>query len=156
MRKNPQWRIEIKINAPLKKVWDIGDDLTLIPQFHPEVRTVEFISGQTRRAVGVSYKCIVPEGRKGWCIERIVEHVPYQRTLIDFPEDSWELSRMFSDFMTELGVSAADDGSTIVFLEAYYSPNGFIVSMLNALLMRRVMRKKAMLTLQGLKRLVES
>ncbi len=92
MRREPQWKVEIRVNAPVTKVWDAIEDLTLIPKYHPDVRSVEYLSGQTKRAPGVAYKCVVPEGRKGWCVERVVENIPNRRTSVAFPEDSWGMS----------------------------------------------------------------
>ena len=149
-----QWAVEIRINAPVEKVWEAGQDLTLIPQYHPEVRHVEFVSGATRRAPGVEYKCIVPEGRKGWCVERVVENIPNQKMSIEFPEDSWGLSRMLDNFLTELTLHS-EDGATRVRLEAFYAPKSLRLRVMNALVMRRMMRKRAILTLQGLKRMIE-
>lgn len=66
---------------------------------------MELLSGSARRAPGMSYKCIVPTGRRaGWCVERVIEHVPLQRTTVTFSEDSWGLSRLLADFTTELSV----------------------------------------------------
>jgi uncharacterized membrane protein len=155
MNKKYQWQVDIIINAPLKRVWDAVEDLSLIPKYHPEVRTVEYVSGQTRRAEGVSYKCIVPKGRKGWCIERVVEHIPYEKTTIDFPEDSWGLSRMFSDFVTEINVKSGENDSTIATLVAFYNPKGALTAVMNALFIRRMMRKRALQTLASFKKLVE-
>ena len=79
MKTKPQWKVEVHVTAPIAKVWEAIDDLSLIPQYHPDVRHVECLSGQTKRAPGVTYKCVVPEGRKGWCVEQVVEHVPNRR-----------------------------------------------------------------------------
>ena len=73
-----------------------------------------------------------------------------------FPEDSWGTSRMFRDFLTELTVEAGEGNSTVVELRAYYVPAGLKVRLMNVLFMRRIMRKRARLTLEGLKRLVET
>ncbi len=155
MRRKSQWKVEIRINAPVAKVWDAVEDLTLIPKYHPDVRSVEYLSGQTKRAPGVTYKCVVPEGRTGWCVERVVEYIPNQRTSVAVPEDSWGMSQMFDDFLTDLTVEPGEGNTTLVQLQAYYVPRGFKVCVINVLLMRRMMRKRARLTLQGLKRLVE-
>lgn len=155
MPKKFQWQVAVNINASLKKVWDSIDDLTLIPKYHPEVRAVEYLSGQTKRAAGVSYKCIVPQGRKGWCIERVIEHVPYQKTSIDFPADSWGISKMFSDFVTDIEVIAIDNSSTRVRLAAYYEPIGFLINLMNILFMRRVMQRRAKSTAKRFKILIE-
>jgi uncharacterized protein YndB with AHSA1/START domain len=156
MTREPQWAIEIRINAPVEKVWEATQDLTLIPKYHPDVRSVEFVSGATRRAVGIEYKCIVPEGRKGWCVERVIENIPNQKMSVAFPEDSWGLSKMFDDFLTELTFAPEVGGATRVRLEAFYVPKSLKVRVMNALVMRRMMRQRALLTLEGAKRLIES
>ena len=155
MPKKFQWEVDININASLKKVWDSLDDLTLIPKYHPDVRTVEYVSGQTKRAAGVSYKCIVPKGRKGWCIERVIEHIPYQKTSIDFPADSWGISNMFCDFVTDIEVTAIDNSSTRVRLMAYYEPIGFLNNLMNILFIRRMMQRRARSVAKRFKTLIE-
>ena len=156
MSKRPQWEIEIPINAPVAKVWDAIEDLSLIPQYHPVVRSVEYLSDQTRRAPGVAYKCIVPEGRqRGWCVERVVEHIPNRRTTVAFSDDSWGMGQMFGDFLAETTVEPRGDNTTLVQLKAHYSPRGVKMRLMHSLFMRRMMRKRAILTLKGLKRIVE-
>ncbi len=151
-----QWEVEARINAPVAKVWDAVEDLSLIPQYHPVVRRVEYVSGQTRRAAGVTYKCVVPEGRqKGWCVEHVVEHIPNRKTTVAFSEDSWGMGQMFGEFLAETTFQPQGDNTTMVQLKAYYIPRGFRMHLMNFLFMRRMMRKRAMLTLEGLKRLVE-
>ncbi len=151
----PQWNVEVHVNAPLEEVWEAIDDLTLIPRYHPEVRHVEYLSGQTKRAPGVRYKCIIPEGRKGWCVEEVVEHIPNRKTTVAFPEDSMGMSRMFDDFLAEVSVAPGEGNTTLVQLSAYYVPLGFKVRLMNFLFIRRMMRKRARLTLEGFNRLME-
>ena len=156
MTKRPQWEVEARINAPVTKIWDVVEDLSLIPQYHPVVRSVEYVSGQTRRASGVAYKCVVPEGRqKGWCVEHVVEHIPNRKTTVAFSEDSWGMGQMFGEFLAETTFEPRGDNTTMVQLKAYYIPRGFRMRLMHSLFMRRMMRKRAMLTLEGLKRLVE-
>ena len=156
MKENRQWQVEVQIKATVARVWDAIDDLSLIPAYHPVVRKVEYLSGQTRRAAGVAYKCVVPDGRRaGWCVEKVIEHVPGERMTVSFPEDSWGMSRMFDRFTAETTVGATDDATTRVRITASYLPKGFIMRTMNALGLRRMMRKRARLTLEGLKRLIE-
>ena len=151
-----QWQIEIQIDASVAEVWNAIADLSLIPKYHPVVRSVEYLSGETKRAPGVAYKCVVPEGRqKGWCVERVVENIPNRKMSVSFSEDSWGLSRMFTDFLAETTIEAAGENGTLVHLAAYYAPRGLTVRLMNVLVMRSKMRKRAKLTLRGLKRLVE-
>ena len=156
MRKRPQWEVEVRVKAPVARVWHAIEDLSLIPQYHPIVRSVEYVSGQTRRAPGVAYKCVVPEGRqKGWCVERVVEHIPHRKTTVAFSEDSWGMGQMFGEFLAETTVESQGDNATVVQLKAHYIPRGFKMRLIHSLFMRRMMRKRAMLTLEGLKRLIE-
>ena len=97
---------------------------------------MEYLSGQTKRAPGVTYKCVVPEGRKGSCVERVVEHIPNRKTSVAVPEDSWGMSQMFVDFLTELSIEPGEGNPTLVQLQAYYVPRGFKVRVTNVLLMR--------------------
>ena len=156
MQENAQWQVEVQIKATIARVWDAIDDLSLIPAYHPVVRKVEYLSGQTRRAAGVAYRCVVPDGhRAGWCVEQVIEHVPGQRMTVSFPEDSWGLSRMFDRFTAETTVGATDDATTRVRITASYHPKSFMMRIMNALVLRHIMRKRARLTLEGLKRLLE-
>lgn len=155
LRRPLQWTAEVLVEAPVPRVWIAVEDLTLIPGYHPDVEEVELLSGERRRAPGVAYKCIVPDGlRSGWCIERVVEHVPYERTTVDFPDDSWGIGRWLDGFLAEVDVSPRGLDATLVRLRAFYAPKGPIARILNVLL-RPMMRRRARLTLQGLKRLVE-
>jgi hypothetical protein len=118
---------------------------------------VELLSGSARRAPGVSYKCVVPSGKRaGWCVERVIEHVPLERTTVAFPEDSWGLSRLLGDFTTELSVAPAGaPDRTRVQLAAHYVPQGWRARILNRLGLRWVMRRRARQTLGRLGKLIE-
>lgn len=153
-----QWQVSLEIGAPLAEVWDVVEDVSLIPAYHPEVRQVELLSGTARRAPGMSYKCIVPSGKRaGWCVEQVIEHVPFERTVVGFPADSWGLSRLLGDFTTELRVTpAATPDHTRVNLAAYYRPRGWRGWGLNRLGLRWVMRRRARLTLERARRLIEA
>lgn len=154
-RGKPQWEVEMLVSAPLASVWNAVDDLSLIPDYHPEVRHVEFLSGQARRAPGVRYKCVVPEGRRGWCIEKVVEHEPFERTTMVVPEDSWGMGRLLEGFLTEISVEPRGSGETLLRLKAWYRPRGWVMRAVNPLAMRRMMKNRAIRTLDGLRELVE-
>ena len=105
-----QWPTEITIAAPHVRVWSIGDDITLVPQYHPEVRHVELISGARTRAAGARYRCTIPEGRKGRCIEKVTEYTPGSRLVTVFPEDSWALSERLAGFAVETVIEPVPRG----------------------------------------------
>ena len=152
-----QWRVSLDVHAPLAEVWEVVEDVSLIPEYHPEVRQVELLSGSARRSPGMRYRCIVPSGKRaGWCVEQVLEHVPLVRTTVAFPEDSWGLSRLLGDFTTELSVADTGPARTRLELAARYVPRGWRARVLNPLGLRWVMRRRAGRTLERLRRLVEA
>jgi uncharacterized protein YndB with AHSA1/START domain len=150
-----QWHTATTIAAPPDRVWAIVDDITLIPTYHPDVRQVELLSGAKTRAVGVRYRCTIPEGRRGNCIEEIIEYEPGSRFVTAFPEDSWGLSRHLADFTVEAVVEPSP-GGTRVALNAYYRPRSLLMKLLNPLGLRRLMVRRAAQTMAGIKRLAEA
>ena len=151
-----QWQVEEVVDAALERTWAAFDDLSLIPQYHPVVRDVEFPSGSRRRAPGVEYKCIVPTGpRRGWCIEKVIDHVPLRSSTVAFTADSWGLGKLLDDFVTEIAVEPVEGTKTRVTLRGFYTPRGWRGWVLNALVIRRTMRKRAGDTVRGFKRLLE-
>lgn len=151
-----QWRASVAVRAPKERVWAIVDDISLIPQYHPEVRKVTLLSGQATRAVGVKYQCTILEGRKGSCVEEVVDHVPGVRTATAFPEDTWGLSKMFGNFVVEGVVVPQGERQAVLVLEAYYEPIGWKTRLFNVLFLRRLMARRALRTLEGIKRLAEA
>jgi hypothetical protein len=156
MRGRFQWKVTVHIKASPAHVWEIIDDISLIPQYHAEVGKVDLLSGQQKRAVGVKYRCNILEGRKGSCVEEVVEYIPNSKMSTGMSEDTWGMDRMFSNFIVDATVIPQPDRSTILQFEAYYDPMGLRNRVLNALMLQHIMRKRARLTMQGIKRLSEA
>lgn len=156
MRGKLQWKTSVSIQAPQERVWAIVDDISLISQYHPEVKKVNLLSGQKTRALGVKYQCIIPEGRRGSCIEEVVDYVPGQKMAIAFPEDTWGMSKMLGDFVVETTLVPEGNHQTVLELEAYYNPIGWTTRVMNLLFLRRMMARRAARTIEGIKRLSET
>jgi hypothetical protein len=156
MRGRFQWQTSVRIRASRDRVWAIVDDLSLIPKYHPEVGKVDLLSGQTTRATGVKYRCTILEGRKGSCVEEVVDYVRGERFSTAFPEDTWGLSKMLRHFVVDSVLVPHGDSETDVALEAYYEPIGWKMRVLNVLLLRRLMARRALRTIEGVKRLAEA
>ena len=73
-----------------------------------------------------------------------------------FHEDSWGISKMFADFVVETVLKPHGDRETVLVIEAYYEPIGWKTRLLNALFLRRLMARRALRTIEGIKRLAES
>ena len=155
MRGPFQWSTSVTISASPDRVWAIVADISLIPQYHPEVRKVDLLSGQSTWAIGVKYRCIIPEGRKGSCVEEVIECIPGQRMATAFLEDTWGISKMFADFVVETVLVPHGDHETGLVLEAYYEPIGWRTRLMNILFLRRLMVRRALRTIKGIKRLAE-
>ena len=150
-----QWNLELVINAKPARVWEIIDDVTLIPRYHPEVGKVNLISGQSKRAAGVKYQCNILEGRKGSCVEEVVEYIPLVKISTGMVEDTWGMDKIFSDFIVESSIIPKDDRTTMLKFDAFYNPVGLFYKVLNALMLRRMMKKRSFLVMKGIKKLSE-
>ena len=63
---------------------------------------------------------------------------------------------MLRDFVVDSVLVPHGDLETDVVLEAYYDPIGWKVRVLNALVLRRLMARRALRTIEGVKRLAEA
>jgi hypothetical protein len=156
MRGTFQSKVRIQITASASRVWEIIDDISLIPKYHPEVGRVDFISGKTKRDVGVRYRCNILKGRKGTCVEEVIEYVPNRKLSTAMPEDSWGISKMLADFVVDTTVEAVNDTSCILEFVAYYDPIGLWNKILNLLFLRRAFRKRSLSVMEGIKRFAEA
>lgn len=156
MKGGLQWRASVTVNASRERVWDVAEDISLIPTYHPDVGRVELLSANNRRDPGVEYQCFVTEGpRKGHCIERVTETIPYQKTVTLSVADTWGLSKLLQDFVTETSLSSEDNLTTTVTMLGYYEPVDFKASIMNLLFIRRMMTKRGLDVLSGIKNAVE-
>lgn len=154
MSKTLQWKASSIINAPLEEVWEATQDISLIPGFHPVVADIEFLSGQKRRAPGVEYQCIVAEGpQKGSCVEKVIENIPFEKTSTLSVSDTWGLSKLLKDFVTETTFEKISEDKTALIFTGYYEPKSRI---LNALILRRKMKKRGMDVINGIKKMIEN
>jgi hypothetical protein len=148
--------VEIVVDAPLKRVWEVANDITLIPQYHPEVDKVDLIAGQAKRSLGTKYQCNILEGRRaGSCVEEVVAYEPERMVATDMISDTWGIDRMLKDFRVVSTVSRHTETSTILRFQAFYEPVGLKNRLLNALFLRRALRRRSLAVMNGIKRVVE-
>src|SRR6266487_2082387 len=95
-----QSRQEVVIHAPLQAVWEFGQDLTNIAEYHPRVKRVDLISGKRQREQGVAYRCYLKDG-KNTCVEKDIEVVPMERIVTALPEDTMGITKMLPDYIVE-------------------------------------------------------
>ena len=156
MNQQAQWTAEIPVNAPLKTVWEVVDDVTMIPHYHPEVDTVDVIAGQARRTVGTKYQCNILEGRHGGsCVEEVLAYEPERMVVTGMVSDTWGIDKLLDDFKVKSTISPRTETSTILKFEAFYKPVGLKNRLLNAWFLRRAFRKRSLAVMNGIKRVAE-
>ena len=156
MNQDAQWTVEIVVDSPLKRVWEVAQDITLIPQYHPEVDKVDLIAGQAKRSVGTKYRCNILEGRRaGSCVEEVVACEPERILTTRMVSDTWGLDRMLTDFRVEATVSPRTETSTALKFQAFYKPVGLKNRVLNALVLRGAFRRRSLAVMNGIKRVAE-
>ena len=155
LKEPPQWEVEAVVSAPLAAVWNIVEDLSLIPEYHPDVRQVQFLSGQARRARDVRYKCFMPEKSGNWFVEEVVEHEPFEHTVLALVNDSRGGAGKLDHFLTQISVEPRGSGETLLRFRAWYRSKGWLGRMTGTVLSARGMRTRAAHAIQGLKRLSE-
>jgi uncharacterized protein YndB with AHSA1/START domain len=157
MSQKAQWTAEIVVDAPLEKVWEVAEDITRIPEYHPEVGKVDLIAGQAKRSLGTRYQCNILKGRRpGSCVEEVVAYEPERRLVTRMVSDTWGIDTMLANFTVETTVSPRSATSTILKFEAFYEPVGLKYRLLNALFLRRAIRRRSLAVMNGIKRFVEA
>lgn len=102
---------EVIIDASLEAVWAFNMDLSRIPEFHPRVFKVDLIDGKAFREPSIGYQCHL-SGGKHTCVERDIEIVPMERIVTVLPQDTFEISKMLSDYTVETEFQKLGDYST--------------------------------------------
>ena len=151
LKQPPQWQSEVVVAAPLSAVWNVVEDLSLIPDYHPAVRQVQFLTGQARRTAQVRYKCFLPGGKGDWFVEEVVEHEPYEHTVLALVSDARGGAKRIAHFLTQISVEPRGSGETLLRLRAWYRPRNWIGRVLSG----RKLRARDADTVEGLKRLAE-
>jgi hypothetical protein len=145
---------EVIINAPLAAVWSFSIDLTKIPEFHPRVTKVDFLSGTNVREPGASYRCHL-SGGKHTCIEKDVEIIPMQKIVTVLPGDTFGISKILCDYRAETTFQSLDHRSTKVEISHYYSTTTLKAKLLNLIAKNKIARE-TQATLNAAKAMIEA
>jgi hypothetical protein len=148
-----QSRQEVIIYAPLQAVWEFGQDLTKIAEYHPRVKRVDLISGKRQREQGVAYRCYLKDG-KNTCVEKDIEVVPMERIITALPEDTMGITTMLPDYLVETRFTPLTENETKVEFRHYYSAKSIKTKLLNIIVKRKIARE-AQNTLDAIKRAIE-
>ena len=145
---------QVVISAPLETVWAFNMDLSKIPEFHPRVVEVDFLSGKSSREAGAAYRCHLTGG-KHTCVERDIEIVPLKKIVTVLPEDTLGISKVLSDYTVETVFEKLADGATRMRISHFYSTRTWKAKLLNVLAKRKIARE-TQATLNAIKAKIES
>jgi uncharacterized membrane protein len=121
---------EIRISAPIERVWAILADLEAVQRYNPTVKKAVCVS-EARHGVGASRRCeLIPRGS---VTERITAWLPMQAIAMELVEHDWPVS--FMRWRTEI---AGDHDSTRVVQRLEYQVKfGVFGKLLDAMVMRK-------------------
>lgn len=131
-----QARNEAVINAPISEVWAIITDINVLPKINPGVIKA---TGRMDKQ-GETRTCEMDNrGRKGTMTEKLIELVPEKKTVWAIENDTMGMSKMLKDPRFCFYVEKLGDNKTKIINESYYEPANLMVSIMNALMMKRKM-----------------
>ena len=148
-----QSRQEVVIHAPLQAVWEFGQDLTNIAEYHPRVKRVDLISGKRQRGNGVAYRCYLKDG-KNTCVEKDLEVVPMERIVTALPEDTMGITKMLPDYVVETRLTPLAGNDTKIEFRHHYSTKSMKTKLFNIIVKRKIARESQN-TLDAIKRTIE-
>ncbi len=135
-----QSKQEVVIHAPLQAVWEFGQDLTKIADYHPRVKRVDLISGKRQRGQGVAYMCYLKDG-KNTCVEKDIEVVPMERIVTALPEDTMGITNMLPDYLVETRFTPLGEHETKVEFWHYYSTKSVKTRFFNVIAKKKIARE---------------
>lgn len=147
-----QARNETVINAPVNKVWALITDINLVHKTNPGVVKA---TGTMNELNGTRTCEVNNKGRTGTMTERLIELIPEKKTTWTIEHDTMGMGKMLKDTKFCFHLEKMGDNKTRLINESYYTPANFMASVMNVLLMKRMMSKLQEQILANVKSLAE-
>lgn len=143
---------EAIINAPISSVWAIITDINQLAKVNPGVITAK---GRMDKQ-GETRTCEIQNGgRKGTMTERLAELVHEKKTVWTIESDTMGMAKMLIEPRFCFYLEKVSDKQTKITNESFYKPANIMVSIINALMMKRKMRQIQQQILTNIKTLAE-
>lgn len=125
-----KFRNQIKISAPVEKVWDVLSDVESVRHYNPLVKSVKRTS-DNKEGVGTSRHCELKSN--GFAKERVIVFEPKSKISFELVESSWPVKNM--KWHTHL---KSDGNSTVMSQDMEYDVKfGFLGKLLDSLIMKK-------------------
>ena len=139
---------EIKIKAPIEKVWNTLVNLENVDKFNFHIKTVKILS--EKKGVGASRKCELKP--KGFVKERIIALTEFKSISMEMYECDFPINHMEWTYYLSF-----DNGITILkTITEYRVKYGVLGVLLNFLIMKSKFNKTMNEVFESLKKYVES
>lgn len=147
-----QARNEVVINAPIGTIWSIITDINVLHKVNPGIISAK----GSMNLQGATRTCeFNNNGRQGTMTERLIELVPEQKTVWTIEQDTMGMVKMLRDTRFCFYLEKINEQKTKLINESYYQPANLIVTIMNALMMKRKMRHIQGQILSNVKTLAE-
>jgi len=139
----------IRIAAPLDKVWAVLADLETVQHYNSGVMRAKYISAE-REGIGASRHCDLKP--KGWVKERVIAWEPGSSVTMELYESQWPVQ--FMRWRTAL--SQDGTGTRVSQQMEYQVKFGLLGALLDKLVMRRKLDQTLTEVFADLKQFVET
>ena len=147
-----QARNETIINAPISSVWALITDINVLHKINPGVIKA---TGRMDKQ-GETRTCEMNnKGRKGTMTEKLVELVHEKKTVWVIESDTMGMAKMLKDPRFCFYLEKLGENKTKLINESYYLPANFMIKIMNALMMKKMMGKIQTKILSNIKTLAE-
>jgi hypothetical protein len=147
-----QARNETIINAPIESLWAVITDIQSLPKLNPGVIKA---SGRMDRQ-GETRTCeINNRGRKGTMTEKLAELVPLKKTVWTIETDTMGMKKMLIDTRFIFNLEKLSENRTRVINETYYKPANIIATVMNSLMIKKMISRTQEQILSNLRALTE-
>lgn len=140
---------EIRISAPIEAVWKAVADLVAVQDWNPMVASARYVSDK-REGTGAARRCELKP--KGWVEERVWDWNPPHALGLEVVASEWPI--VFMKWRTEL---QSDGDATLMSQTMDYKVKfGLLGTLMDILIMRRMLNKGISDAFQSLRRHVET
>ncbi|MBI1822091.1 MAG: SRPBCC family protein [Nitrospirae bacterium] len=139
---------EIFINVPPEKVWKTLANLEAVAKYNPGVAHAKYITAQ-KEGVGATRQCELKN--KSVLKERVIGWNPIQSMTMELSESDWPVQDM--QWTTDL---TSKNGGTFITQKLQYRPKGVMGTILNFLIMKRMMNKSLNEIFESMKKYIEA